>query len=90
MSMIKHFAGTHDLNDPQACCTYTALLMAFTALLQISEYVVVEDSDHHLRSEDVSFLVKGYRILSMDLRLPNITHVTDVIIKIRSSKTDNI
>jgi hypothetical protein len=89
MSMIKHFADTHDLNDPQARCTYTALLMAFTALLRISEYVVVEDSDHHLRSEDVSFLVCGYRILSTDLRLADIPHVTDVIIKIRSSKTDN-
>jgi hypothetical protein len=88
MSMIKHYAATHDLTDPQVRCTYTALLMAFTALLRISEYVVVEDSDHHLRSQDVSFMVLGHRILSTDLELADIPHVTDVIVKIRSSKTD--
>jgi hypothetical protein len=88
MTMIRHYAKTHDLSQPQHLAIYTALLTAFTMLLRISEYVVVSDSNHHLRCSDVIFVVEGEHIASHELTVAQCDRATEVILKLRSSKTD--
>ena len=88
MTMVRHYATTHDISQPTHLAVYTALLTAFTMLLRISEYVVVSGSNHHLRCQDVTFVVDGVHVPSNEFTLRQCTLVTEVIIKIRSSKTD--
>jgi hypothetical protein len=88
LTMIEHYALIHDLAHPTHLAIYTALLTAFTMLLRISEYVVVSDSNHHLRCQDVTFLVNGTKVASDALTTEQIPAVTEVILKVRSSKTD--
>lgn len=88
MTMIMHYAKTHDLSQPKYLAIYTALLAGFTMLLRISEYVGGSDSNHYLRCKDVTFVVKGSHIPSDKLSSAQCDLVTEVIIKLRSSKTD--
>ena len=88
MTMIRHFADTHDLSQPKYLAIYTALLTAFTMLLRISEYVVVSGSNHHLRCGDVFFVVGGRQLSSDKLVFDHLESVSEVILKLRSSKTD--
>lgn len=88
MNMIRHYARSHDLSQSKHLAIYTALLTAFTMLLRISEYVVVSGSDHHLRCGDITFVVGDVHVPSHELTLGLRDSVTEVLIKLRSSKTD--
>lgn len=88
MSMIRHYASTHDLTQPYHLAIYTAILTAFTLLLRISEYILVSASNHHLRARDITFVVNGKHVPSHELSASELSLITEVIIKVRSSKTD--
>jgi hypothetical protein len=77
MSMISDYAKNNDITKPFH--------------LGISEYVVVGTkgkSEHHLCARDVSFTVSGQRVKNTDLQSSHLSFISEVIIKLRSSKTD--
>jgi homoaconitase/3-isopropylmalate dehydratase large subunit len=91
MSMIRDYAKNSIITKPFHLGIYTTLLTAFTVLLWKSEYVVIGikgKSKHHLCAKDVTFTVSGQRIKSTDPNSSHLSFISEVIIKLRSSKTD--
>lgn len=73
--------------------TFVGILMAFTFMLRVSEYVFDTRSNHAIRSEDVQFFIKNYPcepIHSFEIKDKNIIleNVLMVRIILRTSKTD--
>ena len=88
LSMLLEYLKGHPQGVLLHHATYTAAIVAFTLLLRISEYVVVAQSDHHLRVQDITFIINGRRVLSYQLIVEDWHRIDEVVIKVRSSKTD--
>jgi hypothetical protein len=69
--------------------TSVALLLAFSCLLRASEYVPSSSKKHWIRACDVQFVLSDGRVVPSYLFLAHwVELVSEVIIHIRSSKTD--
>lgn len=66
-----------------------AMLLAFSCLLRCSEYVPKRRNKHWLRARDVEFVLEDGRVVGSHSFSSNLfTRVREVIVRIRSSKTD--
>lgn len=89
-SMILAYKQHNSLSVARNHCTYTALAIAFTLLLRVSEYIR-SPSNHFLRSQDVVFVLNsGETIPSFRLTASSFSNVASVIFIIRSAKNDQL
>lgn len=86
--MVLQFKELVSITTARGQGVFTALVVAFTLLLRISEYAKTS-SDHYLRGRDVVFvLTSGVTILASDVVSLQTPTVTSVIFVIRSAKND--
>jgi hypothetical protein len=88
MEMVVHYYTLHNQDIAKRQAIYGALLIAFSLLLRISEYIKVQYSNHHLRAKSVSYRVGEKDILSTDITEADRELLTGVTMIIQSGKSD--
>lgn len=88
--MIDRYRSRYGTFSARYHCTFTALALAFTLLLRVSEYIK-SSSDHYLRASDVLFeTAVGGMLSSCDWEALSSATVTGVVFIVRSAKNDQL
>jgi len=88
MEMVVRYVTLYNQDIARRQAIYGALLIAFSLLLRISEYVKVSYSNHHLMAKSVSYRIGETEILSTAITEDDRQLVSGVTIIIQSGKSD--
>jgi hypothetical protein len=87
LDMILRYKKRHGNRVFKSHCIYTAMMVAYTLLLRISEYALTK-ANHFLRTQDVGFTTGAGVIPSHQCHTIEWSAVTGVVFTIRSAKND--
>lgn len=88
--MVLRYKEIYSISIARCQGIFTALMVAFTLLLRISEYAMTS-SDHYLRGGDVLFVLQsGLTLPASQVTKSQSSVVTAVIFVIRSAKNDQL
>lgn len=88
MEMVVRYVTLYDQDIARRQAIYGALLIAFSLLLRISEYIKVSYSNHHLLAKSVSYRVGDKDIASTDIKEEDRQLLQGVTMIIQSGKSD--
>lgn len=89
LDMILAYARSVPVGYERYHAIVTGMLLGFSLLLRVSEYVALPNSNHHFRSQDVTFaLCDGSTRASHSIQVDDWSQITKVIFLVRSAKND--